>query len=95
MIPITAAKIEKLIKNAEAEGVPESELQELREELAEVKSGKLERADKTRLMYKEVIRDGQSIVRVSTAPPSLDDDDDFEGVTFKPIKRRSTGQSKE
>lgn len=96
MIPVTAQKIERLIKEAEEAGIPEEELHELREELDDIKHGRVRKPIATGLTYTEVIRDGKRVVRVSTAPippdDSLDeeDEDDFEGVTFKPVKRRST-----
>lgn len=92
MIPLTATKLESLIQEAETVGVPESELQELREQLTDLKSRKFEKKAEGGSMYKEVVRDGEKVVRVSTTPRSLDDseDDDFKELTFKPVKRRST-----
>jgi len=93
MIPVTAQKIEKLIKEAEEAGIPEAELQELREDLDDIKHGRVMKPIATGLTHKEVISHGKRVVRVSTAPIPPDDsldEDEFEGVTFKPVKRRST-----
>ncbi|GAB1537772.1 hypothetical protein NUACC21_04260 [Scytonema sp. NUACC21] len=86
MTRISAEKIEKLIAEAEQAGVSDEELQELREHLAEIKSGKMAEQIETEPMYQEFIRDGKRVVRVSTGPMSSKDDI-LLGFTFEPVKR--------
>ncbi len=83
---VSADKIQSLIEEAEQAGVPDEELQELREHLANLKSasGTMTRKAKTEPMYQEFIRDGKRIVLVSTAPTSSNDD--FDGLNFRPVK---------
>lgn len=88
MIPVTADQLEKWIAEYEKAGIPEEELQELRDHLAEIRSGTEIQQVNLERRYQEFTKGGRKIVRVSTAPISLDYDD-FDGVSFKPIKRAS------
>ncbi|MBD1904698.1 hypothetical protein NDI37_02640 [Funiculus sociatus GB2-A5] len=83
---VTITDIEKLIQQAKQAGAAPGEIQELQEHLSEIKSGKLMSNADTSFMYEEIQSDGGRVVCVSTAPVSPEDDDDFEGVTFKPVK---------
>ncbi|MUG95710.1 hypothetical protein F7734_26485 [Scytonema sp. UIC 10036] len=86
MSRISAEKIEKLIAEAEQAGIPDEELQELRDYLAEIKSAKMITEVKTEPMYQEFIRAGKRVVRISTGP-MFSNDNDFDSLTFKPAKR--------
>lgn len=87
MMLVTATDIEKLIQEAKEAGVTPAELKDLEEHLLEIKSGKLMSDADTAFMYEEIESDGGRVICVSTAPVAAEDDDDFEGVTFKPVKR--------
>lgn len=101
MIPITTQELERNIREALDAGVPESELEEMREYLDELKSGSRVFADcnSRGVMYRETIRNGKKITQMSSAPilPAGDDDIDIDDddtkpvTTFKPSKssRRS------
>jgi GAF domain-containing protein len=87
--PISHKEIEFLIEEAVNAGIPENELEELREHLEDIKSGRLIEEAPT-VVYQEVEddhkmkRDGGKEIIISTAPGL---DDDFEGVTLKKIKK--------
>ncbi|MBD1944224.1 hypothetical protein H6F50_17975 [Coleofasciculus sp. FACHB-712] len=83
---VTVRDVENLIQEAKTAGADPAEIQELQEHLSEIKSGKLMSNAYTSFMYEEIQRDGGRVVCMSTAPVSPEDDDDFEGVTFKPVK---------
>jgi hypothetical protein len=88
MNEISANKIQRLIEEAEQAGVPDEELQELRDYLAELKSvGKIMRKVDTEPMSQESRKNGKMFICVSTAPISSNNDDDFEGLTLKPVQR--------
>jgi GAF domain-containing protein len=87
--PISPQEIEFLIEEAVIAGIPDDELEELREHLVDIKAGRLIEEAPT-VIYKEV-EDNRKIRRdrgreivISTAEGS---DDDFEGVTLKEIKK--------
>jgi GAF domain-containing protein len=89
---VSPEEIEFLIREAVDDGIPEDELEELRDHLIDVRAGRLIEEAST-FIYREVedkykIRKdrGKEIV-ISTAPGL---DDDFEGVTLKEIKRPPT-----
>ena len=101
MIPITTQELERNIREALDAGVPESELEEMREYRAELKSGSRVFADckSTGAMYRETVQNGKKIIQMSSAPIlpvgdneiDIDDDDTKPVTTFKPSKssRRS------
>ncbi len=84
MMPVTVEKIEARLQEARAARVPENELQELCEYLEELKMGRLASQKDDGEMYKKVEKEEETIVRISTAPMTSDDDD-FEGVPFKKV----------
>jgi HPt (histidine-containing phosphotransfer) domain-containing protein len=84
---ITATDIEQLIKQAKDSGVPPNELEDLKEHLEEVRSEKLMSNSDATFYYQVTESDGRRVISISTAPVSPDDNDDFEGASFKPIKR--------
>lgn len=85
---VSSIEIEFLIEEAVRAGVPDDELEELREHLADMKAGRLIEEAPT-VIYQEVEehrkirRDRGKEIIISTAPGL---DDDFEGVTLKEIK---------
>ena len=92
MFGMTALDIEDCIRAAEASGIPEDELQQLREDLEDAKAGMFANSAESFLVYQEV-NDSERLsktksreVRVSTAHSYADD---FEGVTLKPIRNYS------
>ncbi|NET56869.1 MAG: hypothetical protein F6K47_12110 [Symploca sp. SIO2E6] len=98
MIPVTPKEVKILIQEAEEAGVPKEELQTLQEHLEDIESGRMN-LEETGSMYQEITKeeeklksDGGREVRLSTAPSSSEEDD-FKGVTFKPVKRRSRHKS--
>ncbi len=93
MIPVTADKLEKQIAEYQKAGIPDGELQDLRDRLEEIKYGKLSKQTKAEPMYKKFTSDGRKVVSLSTAPMSSDDDD-FEGVAFKSVRPPSSNLPK-
>ncbi|MBZ8182666.1 MAG: hypothetical protein SAL07_20735 [Oscillatoria sp. PMC 1051.18] len=88
---VTAKDIEKLIEEAKASGAAPAEIEELQDHLSEIKSGALYSKTEATFMFEETKSDGSRVIRLSTSPMSVEeDDDDFEGVTLKPIKRRTS-----
>jgi hypothetical protein len=86
---VSSREIEFLIEEAIRAGIPDDELEELREHLADMKAGRLIEEAPT-VIYQEVEehrkirRDRGKEIIISTAPGL---DDDFEGVTLKEIKK--------
>jgi predicted transcriptional regulator len=64
MSRISAEKIEKLIAKAEQAGVPDDELQELREYLAQIKSAKMMTEVKIEPMYLSGKEKGLSVYQL-------------------------------
>ncbi|NEQ67517.1 MAG: hypothetical protein F6J86_23110 [Symploca sp. SIO1B1] len=98
MIPVTPREVRILIQEAKEAGVPKEDLEELQEYGREMASGVM-KWEEPSPMYREITReeeklksDGGREVCLSTAPISSDEDD-FEGVTFRPVKRRSRRKS--
>ncbi|MEH1824796.1 MAG: hypothetical protein V7L22_05430 [Nostoc sp.] len=83
---VTVEDLEKLIQTAKEDGADPAEIQELQEHLSEIKSEKLLSNPDATFSYEKTESDGTKVICVSTAPFLPDDDDDFEGVTFKPVK---------
>ncbi|MBW4475868.1 MAG: hypothetical protein KME54_03085 [Tolypothrix brevis GSE-NOS-MK-07-07A] len=83
---VTAKYIKNLIQAAKDAGADPAQIQELQEELSEIESGKLLSRANTTFSYEKTESDGTKVICVSTAPFSPEDDDDFEGVTLKPVK---------
>lgn len=85
---VDAEEIEFLIQEALDAGVAESDLEELREHLADIRAGRLIESAPT-VIYQEVdsnrkiMKDGGREIIISTAPGF---DDDFDGVTLKDVK---------
>lgn len=85
---ISASEIELLIKESVDAGVPDNELEELREHLADIKGGRL--IEEAPTVVYQVVEENRKIRRdrgreiiISTAPGL---DDDFEGVTLRDIR---------
>ncbi|NER23707.1 MAG: hypothetical protein F6J86_43760 [Symploca sp. SIO1B1] len=98
MIPVTPREVRILIQEAKEAGVPKEDLYKLQEYLEEIESGIINWKE-TGSMYKEITKDEEKLksdggreVRLSTAPSSSDEDD-FKGLTFKPVKRNSRPKS--
>ncbi|NER36387.1 MAG: hypothetical protein F6J93_20795 [Oscillatoria sp. SIO1A7] len=87
---ITVKDLEELIKTAIESGADTLEVQDLQEHLYELKSGQLlmDRRDIT-FQSETVEPDGTKVICFSTTPFSPEDDDDFEGVTFRKIKSKN------
>lgn len=83
---VTSADIEKLILDAKTAGAPPDEIQELQEHLEDIKSGKLMNKVSGAFVYEKVDSQGRKVLQGSTAPIFPEDDDDFKGLTFQPIK---------
>lgn len=86
--PISAREIEFLIKEAVDAGISDDELEELREHLEEIKSGRF--IEEAPTVVYQVVEDSRKIRRdrgkeiiISTAPGL---DDDFEGVTLREVR---------
>ena len=90
---VTVKDIQNLIQEAKNAGVDYAEIEDLQEHLQEIESGKLMSSSDAAFMYEETERDGRRVVCLSTVPVSPEDDDDFEGVTFKPVKRSFSPKS--
>ncbi|MFN6534946.1 MAG: hypothetical protein RM021_001055 [Nostoc sp. EkiNYC01] len=86
MMIVTAKDMERLIQIAKKDGVDPAEIQELEEHLSEIESGKLLSSPDATFSYEKTESDGTKVICVSTAPFLPEDDDDFKGVTFKPVK---------
>ena len=96
---IRSGEIEFLIREAIEACIPDNELEELREHLADIKAGRFIEETHT-VFYQEVEehrkirRDGGKEIMISTASGVNEDfDEDFEGVTLKEIKRHSPHSS--
>ncbi len=83
---VTTKDIEKLIQDAKAAGADLAEIDELEDHLSEIKSGKLMFIPDSAFSYQKIEKDSTKVICLSTVPVSADDDDDFEGVSFKPLK---------
>ncbi|NEQ68322.1 MAG: hypothetical protein F6K21_23045 [Symploca sp. SIO2D2] len=98
MIPVTPREVRILIQEAKEAGVPKEDLEELQKYSNDMASAMMNWKEPGP-MYREITReeeklgsDGGKEVRLSTAPISSDEDD-FKGVTFRPVKRRSRRKS--
>jgi hypothetical protein len=87
---ITVNKLRDLIKIAKESGADPLELEDLQEQLYEFESGKplMDRRNIT-FQSETVEPDGTKVVRFSTAPLSPNDEDDFEGLTFRKINHEN------
>lgn len=83
---VTTKDIEKLIQDAKAAGADPAEIEDLEDHLSEINSGKLMFIPDSAFRYQKIDKDGTKVICFSTAPVSPDDDDDFEGVSFKSVK---------
>lgn len=81
---ITIERLENLIKTAIASDADIAEVQDLKDHLDDLKSGRLLMSQPD-IAYEKVNADGTKVRGFSTAPVSPEDDDDFEGVTFRKI----------
>ncbi|MEA5605459.1 hypothetical protein [Nostoc sp. UHCC 0252] len=88
MYQITVGEIEQCIKSAEAAGVPDSEIKDLKEHLNEVRAGKFVSSSEPTMRYEIVGKKENSserkreVVRVSTGRSF---DGDFQGVNLKSL----------
>ncbi|GBF79323.1 hypothetical protein [Aphanothece sacrum] len=82
-VPITIESIEKHIRRAEATGVPEAEIDELRQFLDKLKTPGFKLPEQNSVNLQIIQQDGQKIIRFSTS--SLISDEDFEGLDIKPV----------
>lgn len=87
---ITIERLENLIKTAIASNADIADVQELKDHLDDLKSGKLSMSQPDiAFEYETRDADGTKVRGFSTAPISPDDDDDFEGVTFRKISHNN------
>lgn len=83
---ITIERLENLIKTAIESNADIAYVQDLKDHLDDLKSGKLSMSQPDIVFdYEKQDADGTKVRVFSTAPVSPDDDDDFEGVTFRKI----------
>ncbi|MBP0016679.1 MAG: hypothetical protein J7647_03880 [Cyanobacteria bacterium SBLK] len=95
MIPVTPEKLEQLIHNAEAEGVPAEKILPLRNRLEELRSGVFLKKDTSKVRYKEVKSKSGQIVYYSTASTLTDNDveeDEFEGLEMRAVEDSSSSE---
>ncbi|MGF1980120.1 MAG: hypothetical protein RMY30_031635 [Nostoc sp. CmiSLP01] len=83
---MTPEDMERLIQRAKEADANPSEIQELQEHLSEIESGKLLSNTNATFSYEKTESDGTKVICVSTVPFLSEDDDDFEGINFKPVK---------
>ena len=81
----TAKDLRKLIQQANEWQAKPEEIEELREHLEEIESGVLADSADSTFVYEKIEDDNSRVVGWSTAPINPQDDDDFEGVTFKSV----------
>ena len=81
----TAKDLRKLIQQAQEWHAKPEEIEELREHLKEIESGMLTDCADSTFVYEKIEDDNSRVVYFSTAPINPQDDDDFEGVTFKSV----------
>lgn len=83
---ITIERLEHLIKTAIASNADIADVQDLKDHLDDLKSGRLLMSQPdVSFEYEKLDPDGTKVRGFSTAPVSPGDDDDFEGVTFRKI----------